>query len=72
MDKIEKKCPKCGSLFSRNSICNCLRKIWTIYASGQGWEAWNCRERWLISLVSNGSFSEAVAEFERKVGQYYD
>ncbi len=57
------------------------RADWTVYANGiGGWDAWNGRTRTRVELVLCGyrngkpdpqAFSEAVAEFERRLGPYY-
>ena len=45
---------------------------WTIYSNGiGGWFAWNGRTRRRIDLVGVGSFSQAVSEFDRRIGDYY-
>jgi len=47
-------------------------KDWIIYGNGiGGWVAWNERLRKQKSLVSRGSFSEAVTQFEHLIGPYY-
>lgn len=45
---------------------------WTNYASGDGgWFAWNGRTGAHRTLVSSGSFSEAIDHFDRLFGSYY-
>lgn len=55
---------------------------WTVYANGcGGWYAWNGRTRRKVELVLCGhhngkpdpqAFADAVTEFERKIGPYYE
>lgn len=45
---------------------------WTIHAGGRGWFAWDGRKRHRVTLVRVGSFSEAVKEFEERIGPWYE
>lgn len=47
------------------------RGEWSILPTRSGtWMAWNSRDRRWVELV-HGTFSEAVAVFEKEIGPYY-
>lgn len=46
---------------------------WRIYSNMVGgWFAWNAEESKRTDLVSYGAFTEALREFERAIGPYYE
>lgn len=45
---------------------------WTIYGNGcGGWYAWNGHVNLRLGLIHNGTFTEAVEQFNLKIGDYY-
>lgn len=46
---------------------------WLVYGNmAGGWYAWNGEARKTKNLISKGSFCEAVSEFEKQIGPYYE
>ncbi len=60
---------KAADLFALALTDELRAKDFMIYSHG-GWCAWNAKTREMVNL-RGPSFSEAVDDFERRIGPYY-